>query len=234
MSFKGKVVMITGAAGSLGKAVAAAFAEAEASLVLLDLNEAALQKAHPGNDARRLLLAADLTKASSVAEAVETAMKRFGRLDALCNIAGGFRMGPAVHETPADLWKLMMDMNAGTLLNAVQAVVPKMLAAGSGKVVNIGAGAGQSGRANMGAYSASKSAVIRLTESMAGELREKGINVNCVLPSIIDTPPNRADMPKADFSKWVAPQDLASVILFLCSDAARAIHGAAIPVAGLS
>ncbi len=234
MRFKDKVVVITGAAGSLGKAVAAAFAEAEASRVLLDLNEAVLRKAYPGNDARRLLLAADLTKASSVAEAVETAMKRFGRLDALCNIAGGFRMGPAVHETPADLWKLMMDMNAGTLLNAVQAVVPKMLAAGSGKIVNIGAGAGQGGRANMGAYSAAKSAVIRLTESMAGELREKGINVNCVLPSIIDTPPNRADMPRADFSKWVAPQDLASVILFLCSDAARAIHGAAIPVTGLS
>ncbi|MGH8528233.1 MAG: SDR family NAD(P)-dependent oxidoreductase, partial [Nevskiales bacterium] len=93
MSFKGKVVMITGAAGSLGKAVAAAFAEAGASLVLLDLNEAALQKVYPGSDAHRLLLTADLTKASSVAEAVETAMKRFDRIDALCNIAGGFRMG---------------------------------------------------------------------------------------------------------------------------------------------
>lgn len=234
MSFKGKVVMITGAAGSLGKAVAGMFAEAGASLVLLDLNEAALQKVYPDSDVRRLLLAADLTKVSSVAQAVEAAMKHFGRLDALCNIAGGFRMGPPVHETPADLWNTMMDMNAGTLLNMVQAVVPKMLAAGAGKIVNIGAGAGQCGRANMGAYSASKSVVIRLTESMASELREKGINVNCVLPSIIDTPPNRAGMPKADFPKWVAPQDLASVILFLCSDEARAIHGAVIPVTGLS
>ncbi|MES1263958.1 MAG: SDR family NAD(P)-dependent oxidoreductase, partial [Peristeroidobacter soli] len=159
---------------------------------------------------------------------------RFGRIDVLCNIAGGFRMGPPVHETPADMWKLMMELNAGTLLHSVQAVVPRMLEGGGGRIVNIGAGAGQAGKANMGAYSAAKSAVIRLTESMAAELREKNINVNCILPSIIDTPQNRADMPDADPGRWVLPGDLASVIVFLCSPAARAIHGAALPVSGLS
>jgi NAD(P)-dependent dehydrogenase (short-subunit alcohol dehydrogenase family) len=107
-----------------------------------------------------------------------------------------------------------------------------MIAAGRGKIVNIGAVAALAGKANMGAYSASKSAVIRLTESMSAELRDKGINVNCVLPSIIDTPQNRADMPKADPLRWVGPDALAEVILFLASDAARAIHGAAIPVTG--
>lgn len=234
MSFTGKAVMITGAAGSLGRAVAAAFAREHASLVLLDLDEAALHAAYPGADDRRLLLAVDLNDGAAVEKAVSQAVTRLGGLHALCNIAGGFRMGPAVHETPAELWKLMLDMNAGTMLNAVRAAVPHMLKAGGGKVVNIGAGAGQKGMPQMGAYSASKSIVIRLTESMAAELRERGVNVNCVLPSIIDTPPNRAAMPKADFAKWVAPQDLASVIVFLCSDAARAIHGAAIPVAGLS
>jgi NAD(P)-dependent dehydrogenase (short-subunit alcohol dehydrogenase family) len=109
-----------------------------------------------------------------------------------------------------------------------------MLAAGSGKIVNVAAFAAQQGGARMGAYAASKSVVVRLTESMAAELRDAQINVNCVLPTIIDTPDNRASMPAADPSRWVAPEDLASIILFLASDAARAIHGVALPVSGLS
>lgn len=234
MNFSDKVVLITGAAGNLGRAVAAAFGAAGASLALVDISEAVLAAAYPGKDERRLLLAANLMEAASAQKAVEAALARFQRIDCLCNVAGGFRMGPTVHETPADLWKLMMDLNAGTVLNMAQAVVPGMLAAGSGKIVNIGAGGGLKGGARMAAYSASKSAVIRLTESMAAELRDKGVNVNCVLPSVIDTPQNRTDMPKADPKKWVAPEDLASVMLFLCSDAAKAIHGAAIPVSGLS
>jgi NAD(P)-dependent dehydrogenase (short-subunit alcohol dehydrogenase family) len=160
--------------------------------------------------------------------------KKFGGIDVVCNIAGGFDMGPAVHETSDALWSKLMDINVGTLLNVVRAVVPAMLEAGSGKIVNVGAMGGVAGKGNMGAYSASKSVVIKLTESMSAELREKGINVNCVLPSIIDTPPNRADMPNADFSKWVSPAALADVIVFLASDKARAIHGASVPVVGLS
>jgi NAD(P)-dependent dehydrogenase (short-subunit alcohol dehydrogenase family) len=234
MSFQNQVVIVTGAAGNLGKAVAEAFAAQGALLALLDVSEAVLQKAWPSADLRRLLLAANLMDADSTSRAVGEVHARFGRIDVLCNIAGGFRMGPPVHETPASTWDLMMGLNAGTLLNSVRAVVPHMLAAGSGRIVNVGAGAGQSGRPNMGAYSAAKSAVIRLTESMAAELREHGINVNCVLPSIIDTPQNRADMPDADPGRWVSPQDLAATILFLCSDGARAIHGAALPVTGLS
>ena len=115
-----------------------------------------------------------------------------------------------------------------------RAVVPGMIAAKSGKIVNVAAINGTVGKGNMSAYSASKSVVIRLTESMAAELRDKGINVNCVLPSIIDTAPNRADMPNADFSKWVTPAALADVMVFLASDKARAIHGASVPVVGLS
>jgi len=127
-----------------------------------------------------------------------------------------------------------MELNAGSVLRMCHAVVPHMLKAGGGRIVNIGAFSALSGKAEMAAYVASKSAVIRLTESMAAELRTSHINVNCVLPSIIDTPPNRAAMPKADFSRWVASEALADVLLFLCSPAARAIHGAAIPVVGLS
>ena len=234
MRFDNQVVMITGAAGSLGKAVAAGFAAGGARLALADVSEAVLQQAYPGTADTRLLLPANLLDSASAQNAVNAAMQKFGRLDALCNIAGGFAMGTPVHATAAADWQKMQDINVGTLLNAVRAAVPAMLAGGGGKIVNVGAGAGQKGVAQMGAYSASKSAVIRITEAMAGELRAQNINVNCVLPSIIDTPPNRAAMPDADPKKWVAPGDLAAVITFLCSEQARAVHGVALPVVGLS
>jgi len=176
----------------------------------------------------------DLSDAAVISTAIGAVIARFGRIDALCNLAGGFHMGEKVHEVPADKWDFMMELNAGSVLRMAQAVVPHMLKAGGGRIVNIGAYSALSGKAEMGAYVASKSAVIRLTETMAAELRSHNINVNCVLPSVIDTPQNRAAMPKADPAKWVAPEALADVLLFLCSPAARAIHGAAIPVVGLS
>jgi NAD(P)-dependent dehydrogenase (short-subunit alcohol dehydrogenase family) len=229
MPFTDRTVVITGASGNLGRAVSGAFAELGAKLALLDLKRGDLQD---GPD--RIFLETNLLDAGSVREVVDKALERFGRIDVLCNIAGGFRMGSPVHETKDADWDFLFGLNARSVLNTARAAVPAMLKAGGGKIVNIGAFAAQRGAANMGAYIASKSAVIRLTESMAAELREKNINVNCVLPTIIDTPETRAAMPNADPRKWVAPQDLAAVIVFLASDAARAIHGAAIPVAGLS
>lgn len=234
MSSAGQVVMITGAAGTLGRAVAAAFKDAGARLVLLDVVAGGLDAAYGKESDAALPLVVNLADKTALAAAVDAAKAKFGGIDVVCNIAGGFDMGPTVHETSDALWTKLMDINVGTLLNVVRAVVPVMLATGSGKIVNVGAMGGLVGRGNMGAYSASKSVVIKLTESMSAELREKGINVNCVLPSIIDTPPNRADMPSADFSKWVSPAALADVIVFLASDKARAIHGAAVPVVGLS
>ena len=233
MTFEGKTCLITGAAGNLGRAVAATFASAGASLALVDRDDKSLRAAYGHQAERSLALDVDLLNAGAVVKAVRTAVDRFGRIDILCNIAGGFRMGHPVHETPEDTWELMLDLNARSVINTARAVVPGMLAAGHGKIVNIAALAGLDGKANMGAYSASKSAVIRLTESMSAELRDKGINVNCILPSIIDTPQNRADMPRADPRRWVSPEALADVVLFLASDRARAIHGAAIPVTGL-
>lgn len=141
-------------------------------------------------------------------------------------------MGEKVHETSARTWDFLLGLNAGSLLNVAAAVVPHLIGQGGGKVVTVGAAAALKGAADMGAYGASKAALIRLTEAMSAELRDQGINVNCVLPSIIDTPDNRAAMPDADVSRWVAPEALADVIAFLASDAARAIHGAAIPVTG--
>ena len=143
-------------------------------------------------------------------------------------------MGETVHSLPGDKWDLMMDLNARTLLNTIAAVVPQMIDNNSGKIVTIGANAARHGMAHMGAYIAAKSAVIRLTEAMSSELRGKGVNVNCIMPSIIDTPENRSAMPAADPNNWVSTEKLANVILFLCSEEASAVHGACIPVVGLS
>jgi NAD(P)-dependent dehydrogenase (short-subunit alcohol dehydrogenase family) len=229
----GRTALITGAAGNLGRAVAETFAAAGAKRVLVGRDEASLRAVYGADDAGTLLVGADLADSGSVAVAVGQALARFGRIDLLCNLAGGFDMGPPVHQTPDALWERMLNVNVRTVLNTARAVVPGMISARYGKIVNVGAASALAGKPNMGAYTAAKSAVIRLSESMSAELRDKGINVNCVLPSIIDTPENRAAMPKADPSRWVSPRDLAEVILFLASDKASALHGAAIPVTGL-
>ena len=227
-----RVAMITGAAGGLGRAVASAFAATGARLALLDIETRVLSSVFGAENDARLFVAADLGDGAAVLAAVAKVLERFGRIDILCNIAGGFHMGEPVHETSDDSFRRMIELNAGSVLRMARAVVPAMLKQGGGKIVNVAAMGGVSGGARMAAYSASKSAVMRLTESMALELRDSFVNVNCVLPSTIDTPANRKDMPNADFARWVAPQDLAAVILFLASDAARAINGASIPVVG--
>ena len=234
MNFTNRIVVVTGAAGNLGRAVAQAFADRGASLVLVDVKREYLEKAFGSEDATHRFAPTDLLDAAQVAATVDGAIAQFGRIDVLCNLAGGFRMGETVHETSTKNWDFLFDINARTLLNMVHAVVPRMLAAGGGKIVNVGAFSAQKGVAQMAAYTASKATVIRLTEAMSAELREQGVNVNCVLPTIIDTPENRAAMPGADPSRWVAPADLANAIAFLASDEARAVHGAALPVTGLS
>lgn len=202
--------------------------------MLVDRSRVQLDAAFGGESPSCLLLACDLLDGAQVQAAVDGAIEHFGGIDVLCNIAGGFRMGEAVHETSDATWDALFDLNGRTLLHAVRAVVPAMQRRGGGKVINVGAASALRGLAQMGAYTASKAVVIRLTEAMAAELRDQGINVNCVMPSIIDTPDNRVAMPEADPGRWVAPVDLASVIRFLASDAARAVHGASIPVTGLS
>ena len=243
MNFKDKCVIVTGASGNLGRAVVRAFASKGANVVLVDRNAAALDAAIAAdgfaNDARIHSIVADLLDQGQVSGVVATAVQRFGGVHVLCNIAGGFRMGEAVHETSDATWNFLFDINAKTLLHTARAVVPQMLAqapdatGARGKIVNIGAFGALHGAANMAAYGASKAALNRMTNGLAAELREQGINVNCVLPTIIDTPENRAAMPSVDPSRWVAPEALADVIVFLASDAARAIHGAAVPVTGL-
>lgn len=235
--FDKQVVIITGALGNLAGAVVEAFLAAQASLVLVDRGQGRLTPAYPalaGAPAHLLVEGVDVTQPEAVAGAVAATLDRFGRIDVLVNAAGGFRGGTPLHETPAESWDFLLNLNGRSVFVTSQAVIPTMLAQGRGKIINVAARAGLSGAANLAAYSASKSAVIRLTESMAAELKDHGLNINCVLPGTIDTPQNRQAMPQADFARWVQPESLAEVIRFLASAAARDIHGAAIPVYGRS
>jgi NAD(P)-dependent dehydrogenase (short-subunit alcohol dehydrogenase family) len=235
LDFADRVVIVTGAAGNLGGAVARAFQSAGAKLVLVDRRPGRLRRLFPewaSSPDHYLATSVDLGDEAAVADMVAGTLERFGRIDVLVNAAGGYRGGTPVHETPLETWDLMLGLNARTVFIASRAVIPAMLAQGAGKIVNVGARAARSGTAKLAAYSASKSAVVRLTESLSAELKRSGINVNCVLPGTIDTPQNREAMPKADTSRWVPAEALADVVLFLASDGARAVHGAAVPVYG--
>ena len=232
MNFDGKVALITGAAGNLGRAVGAALHASGANVVLVDVDGRALTDAYGASVERRLLLAADLIDEASIASAVQVAREKLGQIDILCNIAGGFASGPPVHETPAALWRRMFDLNAISVVNAVKAVVPGMIERKAGNIINVAAAASVRGQPGMAAYILAKNAVVRLTESMAAELRPHGICVGCVMPTIIDTPQNRAAMPDADASQWTPPEAIAEVMLFLASDAAMIMSGCAIALSG--
>ena len=222
----GKVIVVTGASGALGKVVVEAALARGARVAGID--HAATQI--PATPGRLELGGVDLTNAAQAGKAIDAVVSHFGRLDALVNIAGGFAF-EAVAEGDPRTWQHMYALNVLTALNASQLAIPHLAAASAGRIVNVGAtGALQAG-AGMGPYAASKAAVHRLTEALAAEWKGR-ITVNAVLPSTIDTAANRASMPKADFTKWVTPQELADVILFLVSDAASAVTGALLPVSG--
>jgi len=224
-----KVVIVTGGFGILGRAVGEAALAAGCSVALVDRGST------PGiarNDRLLLLEEVDLTDFTTTARAFETVAARFGRIDGLANVAGGFRW-QTLEGGDLDTWSELFRMNLLTAVTATKAALP-FLRASHGAVVNISAAPAKKAGAGMGAYAASKAGVLRFTESIADELKEVGVRVNAILPTIIDTPRNRADMPKADFSKWVAPDRLAKAILFLLSDDAAAITGAELLVAGKS
>ncbi len=221
-----KILIVTGALGALGKVVAETALARGARVAGID--HAPSQA--PASADRIEIGGVDLSDPAQATTAVETAAKHFGRLDALINIAGGFAF-ETIGDGDVKTWQRMHALNVLTALNASRAALPQLAASKAGRIVNIGAmGALQAG-SGMGPYAASKAGVHRLTEALANEWKGK-VTVNAVLPSIIDTAANRADMPKADFSRWVTPQELAEVILFLASDAASGVTGALIPVGG--
>jgi NAD(P)-dependent dehydrogenase (short-subunit alcohol dehydrogenase family) len=223
-------VVITGAAGVLGGAVARAFLSAGASLALLDRAAASQDPLKGTADAHLFLGGIDLTDLAQARHAMDTAATKLGGVDVLVNIAGGFRW-ETIADGSLETWDFLYSINLKTALCACKAALG-YLPADNGRIVNVGAAATAKAGTGMGAYTASKAGVAKLTEALAEELKERGINVNAVLPTIIDTPANRADMPKADFTRWVAPEALADVIVFLSSHAARAITGASILVSG--
>lgn len=221
-----KGVIVTGAFGVLGGAVAALLAERGARVAAVDVAPAPVDPLPPGVVA---LGGHDLANPAGAATAVEAAVGAFGRLDGLINIAGGFAW-EMMEGGAAETWDRLYRMNVATCANMCRAAIPHLTATG-GRIVNIGAGGAVKAGAGMGAYAAAKGGVHRLTEALAEELKGK-VAVNAVLPSIIDTPLNRKDMPDANFAAWVSPRDLAEVIAFLVSDQARAVTGALVAVNG--
>ncbi len=226
-----RVTIITGAVGNVGRAVADCFRDLGAKLVLLDRTDDRLRGAYPDlvNSEGHLLIGnVDLSEPESAADAVATTLRRFGRIDALVNTIGAFRGGALTHEQTMEDWLALWSANIASTLNACRAVVPAMVRQKCGCIVNIASRAALHGEPGLSAYSASKAAVVRLSESMAAELKPWSINVNCVLPGTLDTPQNRAAMPGVDSTTWIQPADLARVIAFLVCDAARPLSGQAI------
>ena len=231
--FKDKVIVVTGAAGNLGSAVVAAFLDAGGTVCGLDHRQGRLSEMFPENAGNlNIYEGVDITDRAAMLALGERIQAEVGPVDVLVNTVGGFTMGERVDQISVKTWQNMLDLNVYSLFNASAAFVPGMMSAGRGKVVSVGSGASQKGGAMMGAYAAVKGAVLRLTESMAAELKANNVQANCVLPGTIDTPQNRQAMPGVDFEKWVTPEQVAQVILFLSSSAADGITGAAVPVFG--
>lgn len=236
MQISGSVVLVAGGTGGLGRAVSLAFLAADAKVTVTYRNQeefVALRKEASAGAAQDGLLeglAADVTNETAVQQAVDAIIAKHGRIDALVNCVGGYAGGKALWEIdPAEFERMLsLNVRSGFLLS--RAVVPKMLERGSGVIVNVSSRAAVDHAAGAASYTASKAAAVAMIDSLAADLRGTGVRANSILPSIIDTEANRKAMPKADFAKWPKPEDIARVILFLCSDEAKLIQGAAIPV----
>jgi NAD(P)-dependent dehydrogenase (short-subunit alcohol dehydrogenase family) len=228
LSLDGKIVLVTGATGGLGPAVAHEIAAAGAHLALVAGDQARVQAlADEIGDARGF--AADLTDEPSTSDLAARVAEHVGDVDALVHLVGGY-VGGTVWETDLAVWERMLSLNLRSTLLAIRAVLPGMLERGRGKIVTVGSRAAYETAPGMAAYAVSKAALVKLTETLAAEVRDRGVQVNAIAPSIIDTPANRRAMPKADFSKWVTPEDLARTIVFLLQN--EPISGDVIKVYG--
>ncbi len=219
------VVIITGASGGLGQTVTKAFVDSGASVVAVSSNWRSMP---PGV----LAVSADLSTDAGCASVVQAALDGFGQIDALVHLVGGFAAGTAVEDTAADGWTKMMDLNFWPAVRMLRVVLPGMKARGSGRVAMIGSKGAADAAAGMAAYNASKSALMALVRTAAAECKGSGVTVNAVLPSVIDTPAGRGAASEGEIAKWVAPESIASLLVWLCSDAGRDVTGALIPVYG--
>jgi len=235
--FHNRVIVVTGAAGNLGSAVVDQFLQAGGTVAGLDHRRGRLGglfSPEMVDDRLFLYEGIDVTDQDAMLGLAEKIARQLGGVDVLVNTVGGFSYGETVYGLTSQTWNHMMDLNVKSFLNTVKAFVPEMVEKESGKIISVGAKAALQGGALSGAYGAAKSALLRLTESLAAELKTFNIQVNCLIPGIIDTEENREAMPNADFSKWVMPDQLAQVILFLASSASDAISGTALPAYGKS
>ena len=231
-----KIILITGVTGALGRSTAKCFQQAGATLAITGRSADKLAQLETelklGSDHHAQ--ACDLTDLQQCTQMIDTLIERYGRIDALLNVAGGFAMGKTVDTLTDEDFNAMFEMNFTSSFNTCRAVMPHMIQQGHGNIVNVSARAAIAGKGKMAPYCISKSAVVTLTESLAAEHHSDDININCILPGTIDTAINRADMPNADHSTWVPCEDLAHSMLFLTSPLARSINGAVIPVYGKS
>jgi NAD(P)-dependent dehydrogenase (short-subunit alcohol dehydrogenase family) len=216
--FTGRVVLIAGASGALGTVVTHAFLEAGADVAAVSRS---------GSE-----ISADLTRPDEAARAVQAVLSRFKRIDVLLHLAGGFEGGTPVAQTDDGVWNRMFDLNLNSAFYCTRAVLLAMLEAKYGRIVAIGSKTAVEPVATLAAYGASKAALVALVRTIALEVKRSGVTANVVLPSVIDTPANRAAEPAADFSRWVSPESIARLLLWLASDAAADVNGAVIPIYG--
>ena len=233
--FSGSVVLVAGGTGDLGRAVTLAFLEEGATVALTYRNQPEWEGFKTSMSAYASWLEGheiDVTDESAVRQLVEKILSKHGHLDVMVNTVGGYAGGLKLWEMETKVFEQMLNLNLRSGYALSRAAVPAMLKQTRGAIVNVAAKAAFDHSAGASAYAASKAAAVAMLDSLAADLKGTGVRVNTILPSIIDTEPNRKAMPKADFAKWPKPRDIARVILFLCSDDAKVIHGAAIPVYG--
>jgi NAD(P)-dependent dehydrogenase (short-subunit alcohol dehydrogenase family) len=232
--FTNKIVLVTGGTGALGRAITTAFIASDALVVSSYVVDREIEQLKRENKSVVELIKADVTKEQEVEKLVSNIISKHGRIHALVNVVGGYLGGKSVSELDEKEWDLMMTMNLKSAFLISKHVMPQMVSLKYGKIMHVSSRTGLKSSGYDSAYAASKSGLIRLVESLSEEVKESNINVNCIMPSTIDTEANRRAMPTADPSKWVKPQDLANVVLFLCSDEANVITGAAIPTYGIA
>ncbi|MGA9928892.1 MAG: SDR family NAD(P)-dependent oxidoreductase [Nitrososphaeraceae archaeon] len=233
--FSDKVVLITGGTGALGKTLTQRFISSGATTIATYLKDENIEANKGQNTNNAQFIKADVTREEQVVRLISAVVERFGHIDILVNSVGGYLGGKSVTELEEHEWDLMMNLNLKSAFLISKHVIPVMKSSGpGGNIVHISSKTGLKAEGHDSAYAASKSGLIRLVESISQETKDLGINVNCILPSVIDTEANRRGMPKADFSKWVKTDDITNVVFFLCSQEAKVITGAAIPTYGLS
>ena len=233
--FSNKVVLITGGTGALGKTLTQRFISSGATTIVTYLKDENIETNKGQNAVNAQFIKADVTREEQVVRLISAIVERFGHIDILVNSVGGYLGGKSVTDLEEHEWDLMMNLNLKSAFLISKHVIPVMKSSGpGGKIVHISSKTGLKSEGHDSAYAASKSGLIRLVESISQETKELGINVNCILPSVIDTEANRRAMPKADFSRWVKTDDITNVVFFLCSQEAKVVTGAAIPTYGLS